>query len=546
MADEWDQFPDAQQADPFADFPDAQPAQPAQPPGQRFATNVRAIAQPQAEKPQSWWQATKNVGQGAAEFATGITGQIAGRAAGLGALAYDVTANAVLHPFSGSKPGHYADPEAVQNRVIEATTYRAPDPNNLTRKILNYPGEQVIAPVSQSIGSALEKTGIPYVDHFGRALPEAVLAGMGIRAGMPVKSKQGVQLPARIDTRPPQATPEQLAIRNATDSGYKLSPSQVDNKGGAFVEGASGQAALDRTISLKNAKATDELAKKALGITDEKLTDTARRTVRVQANKAYDEVAKTGPRKTSDAYRKEIEAIDDRTGSGSFAEDVPEAVVNLKKYYKSRPGFDAKDAVAKVRQLRKDSRLNQKNQDPEKQALGHMQQKIAEALDNELERHVADIGKPDLVADYKAARVKLAKLGTVEDALSGTNVSAKKIHQQWKRGAPLEGELLAIARAYDNFPSVLQEAAKIRGKHPFSVVDYLVAAGSVGGATLNPALLAGVAARPIARAALASDTYQRNFVAPRGKAAAPKQAPVKPKPAAAAAPLIPADQRRAR
>jgi hypothetical protein len=362
---------------------------------------------------------------------------------------------------------------------------------------------------------------------------------------MPVKSKQGVQLPARIDTRPPQATPEQLAIRNATDSGYKLSPSQVDNKGGAFVEGASGQAALDRTISLKNAKATDELAKKALGITDEKLTDTARRTVRVQANKAYDAVAKTGPRKTSDAYRKEIEAIDDRTGSGSFAEDVPEAVVNLKKYYKNRPGFDAKDAVAKVRQLRKDARLNMKNQDPEKQALGDMQKKIAEALDNELERHVADIGKPDLVAEYKAARVKLAKLGTVEDALSGTNVSAKKIHQQWKRGAPLEGELLAIARAYDNFPSVLQEAAKIRGKHPFSVVDYLVAAGSVGGATLNPALLAGVAARPIARAALASNAYQRRFVAPRGKPAAQTQT-VTPKPAAAATPIVTADQQRLR
>lgn len=509
----------------FASAPQARPAAPAAP----AAAPTRGVHHGMPAKPQSWWQATKNVAEGAAEFATGITGGIAGDVAGLGTLAADV---ATFGQFD-------LDPAGVRDAVREATTYRASDQNSLTSKALQAPGKMM-----GGAGDYMASfTDNPYAQHFLRAVPMATATYLGVKAGAPLKSKDGVLLPQRIDTRPPQATPEQVAIKNATDIGLKLPPSAVGNKIGNVAEGASGRAPLARELSVQNAKAIDAAAGKAVGIVDKPVTKATIGMEKAKANKAYEAVARTGTRKTSDAYRQEIATIDDRTGAGSFADDTPAAVTNLKQIYGKTQQFDAAHAVAKIRQLRADARANFKTRDPEKAAVGHAQQKIADALDNELARHVEELGQPELAANYKAARVQLAKLNTVEQAISGANVSAKKIWQQWKRGAPLQGELLAIAKAFDNFGNVLQDAGKVAGNHPFSVVDALVA---TGGAAVNPALAGAVLARPLARKALASDTYQRRFVAPRGKAPPQKQAPVKPKPAAAAAPLIPAEQRRAR
>jgi hypothetical protein len=474
-----------------------------------------------------WIQAGKNVVQAGAQAATGITGAVAGDVAGLGALAYDTTANALLAPFRGSRPSEYADPMKVRENVSSALTYQPTDTNNLTAKVLQAPGKMI-----QGAGDFMaQATDNPYGQHALRAVPLAVASLLGVKAGGPATfnakpmggaTRQAIpdRVPGTPEAPPPAATPEQVAIKSATDAGYKLSPSQTGNRMGATAEGMSGQAASERLLSKKNVDNTDNLAKKALGLdkasqlTPQKITE-----LKVKANKAYNDVAKTGSRKVSDDYRNEINGINDRTGSGSFADDTPEAVTKLKQTYSNVKGFTAEDAVAKIRQLRKDATANFKTRDPEKAALGHAQRKVADALDNELERHVTALGKPELASNYKSARVQLAKINTVEQALSGANVSAKKIHQQWKRGAPLEGDLLAIARAYDNFGQVLQDAGKIRGKHPFTVVDAMVAAGASGaaGLTANPALLAAVAARPITRAAIASDFYQSRFVQPRGR-----------------------------
>ena len=464
-----------------------------------------------------------------AEAATGVTGAVAGDVAGLGALIADI---ATFRKFD-------LDPEGIRQRVREAGTYRAADQNSLPSMVLQAPGK-VMSGAGDFLATQAEKTGIPGLEYFARAVPQAAASILGVRAAAPVKSTQGVQLQARIDQRPkpvPEATPEQVAIKGATDAGYRLTPTQVGNKAGGAAEGLSGQAALERSLAAKNVKVTDDLAKKAVGIDlDKPITSAIIGIQRMKANKAYDDVAKTGMRKTSDEYRSEVAGIGDRSGGGTFPEDAPPAVGNLKNTYGNISQFDAGDAVARIRKLRKDANANFKTRDPDKMAVAHVQQKIAEALDNELARHVDEIGRPELAANYKAARVKLAKLNTVEQSLAGSNVSARKIHQQWKRGAPLDGELLAIARAYDSFPHVLQEAAKIRQKQPFSVVDAFV---GTAGLALDPALVATVAARPLTRAALASKTYQRHFVAPKGRAPAPskERKPINPKAGAPAVAL---------
>lgn len=531
--------------------------------GQQQATSTLAAtaqAAPQAaplapaapQQANTWLNAIKNVGEAGLQATTGILGGVAADVAGLGALGYDITANAMIHPFSGVTPSAYADPEKVRDRVASYLTYRPSNPNSLSSKIVQAPG-QVIQGSGEFIGQPLENAGFTNAAHVARAVPLATASALGVKAGLgprfntkPFGGTGTMEVPRAVPGTPaapaPAPTPEEVAIKSATDAGYKLSPSQVGNKVGGAVEGVSGQAALERTLSKKNVTITDNLAKKSLGVEDSgQLTPAKFTELKVKANKAYSDVAKTGQRKTSDEYRKEVNSIGDRTGSGSFAEDTPAAVTKLKEYYANRPSFDAGDAVAKIRQLRADARKNMKAVNaPEQNALGSVQQKIADALDNELERHVADIGQPNLVKQYKDARVQLAKIHTVEDAVQGTNVSAKKIHQAWKRGAPLSGELLTIARTYDSFQHVLQEASKIRGKHPFSVVDAFVAAG---GAAVNPALLATVAARPAARSALASDFYQNRFVRPKGRGHAPKT-PDKPQPRVGSAVAAPVPQER--
>jgi hypothetical protein len=550
--DEWDEFPDAQQAqgnapqaaqaDDWGDFPDAEQAPRRR--GQSMdlqadgsVVPTRSDYGPERQSDQ-WFQAAKNVVQGGAQAATGITGAVAGDVAGLGALAYDATANAILSPFRGNRASQYADPAAIRERVSRALTYQPSDPNNLTSKVLQAPG-QVIGGAGDYMASWSDN---PYAQDVLRAVPQAAASYLGVRAALPLKSKQGVAIPREGVPQPaPEVTPQQVAIKNATDIGVKLPPSAVGNRIGDIAEGVTGRAPLMRELSVENAKVIDAAAGKSVGIVDQALTKATIGIEKIKANKAYEAVARTGTRKTSDAYRDEIAKMDDRTGAGSFADDTSPAVENLKRIYGNKAQFEASDAVAKIRQLRTNARANFKTRDPEKMAIGHAQQKIADALDNELARHVDELGQPELAANYKAARVKLAKLNTVEQALSGANVSAKKIWQQWKRGAPLEGELLAIAKAYDNFPQVLQDAGKVAGTHPFSVVDAFVAAG---GAAVNPALLATVAARPLTRKALASKAYQRRFVAPKGQKAPVKQNTVAPKPAASSAALVRDDRQR--
>jgi hypothetical protein len=73
---------------------------------------------------------------------------------------------------------------------------------------------------------------------------------------------------------------------------------------------------------------------------------------------------------------------------------------------------------------------------------------------------------------------------------------------------PLSGGLKVIADAATEFPKAFQDMQKVGEWGPYSVMDLLVGLGSAGAGLHNPLLLGGVAARPLARAALKSKAYQ--------------------------------------
>jgi hypothetical protein len=314
-----------------------------------------------------------------------------------------------------------------------------------------------------------------------------------------------------------------LRSTSSTDAGLKLTPSAGRGAtiGNARRRAGTGQPKLSARFSLKNAPRVNELAATEIGLEgrEDDHEGGSWRASRSKANKPYNAIAQTGVRKTSDAYRQEIRSIGNRTGGESFAGDVPADIVKLKKYYESRPQFSAQDAVNKIRQLRSEGTKNVKAVNaPEQNAKGYVQRAIADALDNELTRHVESLGKPELATEYKSARVQLAKVHTLEDALDGSHVSAKSLAQALDRGAPLSGNMELIARAYKEFDRSFQDFGKIRDSNPFSVLD---AGAGVVGASASPPLLAAVLARPAARAVLASDRYQRGLVSGAKKTEAP-------------------------
>jgi hypothetical protein len=426
----------------------------------------------------------------------------AGLTLGTGAIAAPLSGLAGLGTMAGRAMGlTNSDPADVVRRTQEALTYRprTQGGQDLTNAAAYLPGKFAQG-ADWAGGKVADVTGSP-------ALGAAVNTGI---QGLPLLL--GAKLPGTRAGAAASVAPE---VADATAAGFKLTPEQA---GGGIIgrttQSLSGSAKLERSLSKQNAPVANQLASQDIGIGGQKLTPANIQAAKSPHNAIYDQVSKLGTVPTDAKYSTDIANISNRTGSGSFNFDVPAGVDRLKTGYGGVQSFDAADAVAKVRQLRADSSKNIKApNDPEQNALGYSQRQVAEALENQLDRHVQNLSQtpgsgipPNLVDQLRGARVQLAKIHSVEDAMDGTNISPKALAKQQDRGVPLSGNLKTIANAASNFDRSFQDISKIRDSGPFGVLDlgYGAAAGLA-----HPGALAAVFARPLARAALASGPYQR-------------------------------------
>lgn len=420
---------------------------------------------------------------------------------GTGILSTPIAGLAGLGTAAGKLLGlTNADPADVVRNTQSALTYqpRTQGGKDLTNAVTYLPGKFV---------QGADWAGQKVSDFTGS--PAAGAAITTTIQGLPLLL--GARMPGRIPAAP-TLTPE---IAEATQAGFKLTPEQA-NSGlvGRTVQSLSGSAKLERSISKQNAPVANQLAAQEIGIPGQALTPANIKAAKVPHNAVYDQVSKLGQVPVDSQYTADIANMSNRTGSGSFGFDTPPAVDRLKTGYGSVQSFDAADAVAKVRQLRADSGRNIKAPNaPEQNALGYAQRQVAEALENQLDRHVQALsntpgaGIPaNLVDQLRGARVQLAKIHSVEDAMDGANISPKALAKQQDRGVPLSGNLKTIANAASNFNRSFQDVSKIRDSGPFGVLDlgYGAAAGLA-----HPGAAAAVFARPLARAALASGPYQR-------------------------------------
>lgn len=460
--------------------------------------------------------------------------------AGTGALASIPAGVAYGGAAIGKALGADVNPSEVQGQVQNALTYQ---PLSDSAKAGERKLGELTAPIVNAADRAATAVGkvSPTAETYMREAPAALSAASAI---LPLAS--GVQaargaIAANAEAKALASTsPEQVAVKKAQDLGLKLLPSQQGRTAGIVAEGLSGQAKLERTLSKQNAAKVDAAAASEVGLPEGvRPTKEALAKKADEASSVYKEVAALGNVQTDPQYAQAVANIADRSGSGSFAEDTPAAVTRLKEIYGSKSEFDAQDAVSKVRQLRADASKNIKAPNaPEQNALGHAQRQLANVLDDQMERAAQARGADDLVSRYRAARQQLAKIHSVEDAVRGSNISAKALAQQQKRGVPLSGKLKDIADSYGSFDRVLQEPGKIRDSGPLGVIDYMVGAGA---ALHNPVLATAALSRPVIRGALASDLYQnsgRGVPGPVPRAPAPPVAPI-------AIPATPEERRRA-
>lgn len=324
-------------------------------------------------------------------------------------------------------------------------------------------------------------------------------AAMGAGGGyVGAKAGNAIAGLARADA-PSVPSQRAQAIAEARAAGYVLPPSEMGRGGltGA-LEGLSGKQQIGQHASAKNQKVTNTLARKALGLPDDApLTLDTLDALRAEAGKAYADVAALGALPVT----------------GKLPANVSVSTSQNALLAGKQRAVDAGELVRAWKQANHDAtayyRAYARDANPETLAKAKSAAAEAKQIDGFLLSSLDSLGRKDMAQALKAARVRIAKTYTVENALNGVtgDVSAQALAAALKKGKPLSSELKAAAKAGQAFPKATQAL-----KDPprmFSPWD--LAAGGVGVGSVNVPLMAAVAGRPAVRASFLSKPMQDLF-----------------------------------
>ena len=353
--------------------------------------------------------------------------------------------------------------------------------------------------------------------------------GTGAAGGMAIGSYLGRALSSRLasSTAAGDAAAAQNATRDATlqmgrDNGLVVPPATI-NQGivPSALEGIGGKIKTAQSASVKNQPILNNMARSDLGIAaDTPLTQDTLQSIRADAGKAYDAVAKTGPLVADPTYTAAVQGL----GKGTLATEFPELangeIAGLSSAL-DKPGFSADSAVELTKKLRFDGNANKALQDPAKKALGGAQLEAAQAVEGLLDRNLQANGQGDLLKQFQDARMQIAKTYTLGKALNDStgNVIASKLASQLAKGKPLSGGLEQIAQFAQAFPKAAQEMTS--STPMFTAMDAMTGSISGSAALASHGPLAGLAAttlplaRPIARGVALSGLAQRLLASPQ-------------------------------
>lgn len=390
-------------------------------------------------------------------------------------------------------------------------------------------GQTLMSGVGHVMESAKEKLGGLTDNPAGSAVlsaaPDAAMAALGVKG---LRNVKGAVIPAK------PLTQVQDAVAQAQRDGFMADPAKANpsmvNKG---LETLAGSAGIKSRLAEKNVEHASRLVKEELGLAPgEFLNDAALTKIRTTAAQAYDKIKSINmdipanePR-----FQQALRNIDKQFES--VKEFVP-GLIDLRDMERvrglagnpqspSHPGaWTPKSLLEVSQQLRAEAThvldTAQSNKAAYKEASA--MKAAATAMEDLIENALTPQGTQrvatgfNLVSDFRKARELIAKTYDVEAATNLTTgrVDPMKLAKILQNGGTLSGNLEKIGRAASSMPDVMRTADGHISKSDATM--YLTDLGVGAAATaashgLASPYMAAVAARPAARAMMASKPYQ--------------------------------------
>jgi len=407
--------------------------------------------------------------------------------------------------------------------------------------ILGRVAPSIAAPVTAALGSSGMTTGLAPVGLGAKAVDLGLRTGAGAAVGgasaglvNPEEAGLGALIGGAAPSvlklaglagskignviKGPAQTPEALAaIQSANALGYVIPPSQAKpTLANRTLEGFAGKLTTAQNASARNAEVTADIVGRDLGLTKgTQITPQILGDIRNTAGQAYEAIGNSGVITPGKSYASALDniAAPYQKAAQGFPNAKTSPVLDLVESLRS-PSFDAGSAVAKIKELRSaaDDAFRTGNTD-----VARASKSAANALENAIEDHLSISGQQGLLKEFRDARQLIAKTYTVEKALNPTTgaIDAKKLGSMLERGKPLTGEMRQAAEFALRFPKAVQTVEKMGSLPQTSPLDW--AAGGLGSAaTGNPAVMAGVLARPAARSLALSKLVQNKLAQPAG------------------------------
>lgn len=302
-------------------------------------------------------------------------------------------------------------------------------------------------------GAGLTKTGAA-VSKVGSAIDPLNIVTAPIR--IPIESAK------KASTASSQAANavRDANIASAQAAGYTLTPGSVSPTGkNILAERVAGKTSLEQLSSVKNQAVTDKLTRQAVGLPENApLTSGAMQDIRkAEYAKGYEPVKQIGQLPTDARFLNDLVDVESKYvgANASFPGAVPPEVEKLVRTY-TVGKFDSKDAINASRTLRDEASANFRKGD---NSIAKAQLDIANALENQIERHLINTGRPDahtLLEQFKLSRQRMAVSHTVENAIreGSGSLDAKKLAGMLQRGDYMTGELKTIAEFANVAPRV--------------------------------------------------------------------------------------------
>lgn len=322
----------------------------------------------------------------------------------------------------------------------------------------------------------------------------------------------------RVGATAPAAAAD-TALTRAQKLGYVVPPATSNpNIANSVAEGFAGKLTTAQAASMRNQSVTNRLVRSELGLPeDAPLTSETLDGVRSSQSPAYEAIKAIPDIKFGPDYASELDKL---TGTANkitatlpnYRSTGSEQVKSLIDSLKPAGGvMDGETAVELSKSLRSEASSYElaasRTGDPQSRTLARAYRGSAEAVENSIESHLNDIGKPELAKDWDDARRTIAKTYSVQNALDGAgNVDATKLGKQLLKGKPLSGNLEAAADFANSYPKAARTLKEsVPGMSPLDVYG----GAAMEAVTGNPLALAVGPARMAARSALLSPLGQK-------------------------------------